>query len=86
MVNNFYTMMGYYNETKAYELAIAMCDKVLELIPGEPQTMKIKESFTKNWEIIKKCSLVVTKKQPRIQRKSKRITPSFRSAPLLKNN
>ena len=54
MVNNFYTMMGYYNETKAYELAIAMCDKVLELIPGEPQTMKIKESLTKNWEIIKK--------------------------------
>jgi hypothetical protein len=54
MVNNFYTMMGYYNETKAYEQAIAMCDKVLELIPGEPQTMKIKESLTKNWEIIKK--------------------------------
>ena len=54
MVNNFYLMMGYYNETKAYELAISMCDKVLELIPGEPQTMKIKESLTKNWEIIKK--------------------------------
>lgn len=54
MVNNFYSMMGYYNETKAYELAISMCDKVLELIPGEAQTMKIKESLTKNWEIIKK--------------------------------
>ena len=54
MVNNYYTMMGYYNETKAYEQAIAMCDKVLELIPGEAQTMKIKESLTKNWEIIKK--------------------------------
>ena len=54
MVNNFYTMMSYYNETKAYEQAIAMCDKVLELIPGEPQTLKIKESLTKNWEIIKK--------------------------------
>jgi len=54
MVNNFYTMMGYYNETKAYEQAIAMCDKVLELIPAEPQTLKIKESLTKNWEIIKK--------------------------------
>ena len=54
MVNNFYTMMGYYNETKAYEQAITMCDKVLELIPGEPQTLKIKESLTKNWEIIKK--------------------------------
>ena len=62
MVNNFYTMMGYYNETKAYEQAIAMCDKVLELIPGEAQTLKIKESLTKNWEIIKKMQSGGTQK------------------------
>jgi hypothetical protein len=31
-----------------------MCDKVLELMPGEAQTVKIKESLTKNWEILKK--------------------------------
>ena len=54
LVNNYYAMMGYYNETKAYELAITMCDKVLELLPGEAQTLKIKESLVKNWEIIKK--------------------------------
>ncbi len=54
LVNNYYSMMGYYNETKAYELAISMCDKVLELMPGEAQTVKIKESLVKNWEIIKK--------------------------------
>ena len=53
-VSNYYTMMGYYNETKDLENAIAMCDKVLELIPGEPQTVKIKEGLVKNWEIIKK--------------------------------
>lgn len=62
LVNNYYTMMGYYNETKAYEQAIAMCDKVLELIPGEAQTMKIKESLSKNWEIIKKMQSGGTQK------------------------
>ena len=54
LVNNFYTMMAYYNEIKDFENAIAMCDKVLELIPADVQTTKIKESLTKNWEIIKK--------------------------------
>ncbi|MFM1971873.1 MAG: hypothetical protein RL185_555 [Bacteroidota bacterium] len=54
LVNNYYAMMGYYNETKDLEKAISMCDKVLELMPGEAQTVKIKESLTKNWEIIKK--------------------------------
>jgi hypothetical protein len=47
-------MMGYFNETKDLEKAIGMCDKVLELMPGEAQTVKIKESLVKNWEIIKK--------------------------------
>lgn len=54
LINNYYSLMGYYNETKNFEQAIAMCDKVLELLPGDPQTMKIKESLAKNWEIIKK--------------------------------
>ena len=54
LVNNYYAMMGYYNEVKDLEKAIGMCDKVLELMPGEAQTVKIKESLTKNWEILKK--------------------------------
>ncbi len=54
LVNNYYAMMGYYNEIKDLEKAIGMCDKVLELMPGEAQTIKIKESLVKNWEIIKK--------------------------------
>jgi tetratricopeptide (TPR) repeat protein len=53
-VQNYYTMMSYYNEVKDLENAIAMCDKVLEIIPDEPQTVKIKEGLVKNWEIIKK--------------------------------
>lgn len=54
LVNTYYLMMGYYNETKDLEKAISMCDKVLELMPGEAQTVKIKESLVKNWEILKK--------------------------------
>ena len=47
-------MMGYFNEMKDLEKAIGMCDKVLELMPAEAQTLKIKESLVKNWEILKK--------------------------------
>jgi tetratricopeptide (TPR) repeat protein len=54
LVNNYYAMMGYFNEVKDLEKAIGMCDKVLELMPGEAQTIKIKESLVKNWEILKK--------------------------------
>ena len=54
LVNNYYIMMGYFNEMKDLEKAIGMCDKVLELMPGEAQTLKIKESLVKNWEILKK--------------------------------
>lgn len=54
LVNTYYLMMGYFNEMKDLEKAIGMCDKVLELMPGEAQTVKIKESLVKNWEILKK--------------------------------
>lgn len=54
LINTYYTMMGYHNEMKDLEKAIGMCEKVLELIPGDPQTVKIKESLTKNLEILKK--------------------------------
>lgn len=62
LINNYYALMGYYNETKNFEQAIAMCDKVLELLPADPQTTKIKESLVKNWEIIKKMQTGGTQK------------------------
>ena len=54
LINNYYTLIGYYNETKAYENAVAMCDKVLELVPNDPSTLGAKGQFTKNIEILKK--------------------------------
>jgi tetratricopeptide (TPR) repeat protein len=54
LINNYYTLIGYYNETKGYENAVLMCDKVLELVPEDPTTLQAKAQFTKNIEIIKK--------------------------------
>jgi tetratricopeptide (TPR) repeat protein len=54
LVNNYYTLIGYYNETKGYENAVLMCDKVLELVPEDPTTLQAKALFVKNIEIIKK--------------------------------
>lgn len=54
LISNYYIMMAFYNERKDLENAIAMCDKVLEIFPGEPQTTNIKASLVKNLEISKK--------------------------------
>ena len=54
LVNNYYTLIGYYNETKAYDNAVLMCDKVLEMVPNDPTTLQAKAQFVKNAEIMKK--------------------------------
>jgi tetratricopeptide (TPR) repeat protein len=54
LINNYYTLIGYYNETKAYDNAVLMCDKVLEMVPNDPTTLQAKGQFVKNIEIIKK--------------------------------
>ncbi len=53
LVNNYYTLIGYYNETKAYDNAVLMCDKVLELVPNDPTTLGAKAQFEKNIKILK---------------------------------
>jgi len=54
LINNYYTLIGYYNETKGYDNAVLMCDKVLELVPNDPTTLQARAQFVKNAEIIKK--------------------------------
>ncbi|MEN9697436.1 MAG: hypothetical protein RLZ56_857 [Bacteroidota bacterium] len=53
LINNYYTLIGYYNETKAYDNAVLMCDKVLELVPNDPTTLGAKAQFEKNAKIMK---------------------------------
>jgi hypothetical protein len=49
MVNNYYVRMAYFNDTKKdYLKAIEVCDRILDLIPNEPQTMKIRDVLVKN--------------------------------------
>jgi len=54
LVNNYYTLIGYYNETKGYDNAVIMCDKVLEMVPNDPTTLQAKAQFVKNAEIMRK--------------------------------
>jgi hypothetical protein len=53
LINNYYTLIGYYNETKAYDNAVLMCDKVLALVPNDPTTLGAKAQFEKNIKILK---------------------------------
>ena len=53
LVNNYYTLIGYYNETKAYDTAVTICDKVLELVPNDPTTLGAKAQFEKNAKIMR---------------------------------
>jgi Tfp pilus assembly protein PilF len=49
LINNYYTMLSYYNDAlKDYPKALEVCDSILVLIPGDPQTLKIKDLITKN--------------------------------------
>jgi tetratricopeptide (TPR) repeat protein len=44
LVNNYYTLLGYYNDAlQEYPKALEICDSILLLLPGEPQTLKIRE-------------------------------------------
>ncbi len=52
MVNNYYVRMAYFNDVKKdYLKAIEVCDRILDIIPNEPQTMKIRIALVKNAEI-----------------------------------
>ena len=51
MINSFYVKMAYLNDTKKdYLKAIEVCDRILELVPNEPQTLKIRSVLLKNAE------------------------------------
>lgn len=51
LVNNFYIMLGYYNDAlQDYAKALEVCDKILQLIPDEPQTVRIRGIIEKNMQ------------------------------------
>ncbi len=49
LVNNYYTMLSYYNDVLTdYEKSLQVCDQILALLPGEPQTVKIRGIIESN--------------------------------------
>ncbi|MDE3124314.1 MAG: hypothetical protein KGK14_02265, partial [Bacteroidota bacterium] len=49
IVIDYYYMMGYYNDrAKDYAKALDVCDKILALIPNDPDMLKIRAVIEKN--------------------------------------
>ena len=53
LIDNYGQMLVYYNEIKNYDEAVVMCDKILELAPGDANMMKYREQFAKNAALMK---------------------------------
>jgi hypothetical protein len=53
LINNFSQMLIYYNELKAFDKAVEMCDEILKLAPGDANMLKYREQFQKNADIQK---------------------------------
>ena len=52
LINNYYALLSYYNDVqKDYSKALEVCDKVLTLIPNEPQTLQIRQTIEKNMKV-----------------------------------
>jgi hypothetical protein len=53
LIDNYGQMLVYYNEMKNYDEAVVMCDKILELAPGDANMIKYREQFAKNAALMK---------------------------------
>jgi len=53
LINNFSQMLVYFNDLKAFDKAVEMCDEILKLAPGDANMLKYRELFQKNADIQK---------------------------------
>jgi hypothetical protein len=53
LINNFSQMLVYFNDLKAFDKAVEMCDEILKLAPGDANMLKYRELFQKNANIQK---------------------------------
>ncbi len=61
LINNFSQMLIYYNELKAFDKAVEMCDEILKLAPGDANMLKYREQFQKNADLQKGIKKVADK-------------------------
>jgi tetratricopeptide (TPR) repeat protein len=53
LIDNFSQMLRYFNEIKAFDKAVEMCDEILKLAPGNADMLKYRDIFQKNADILK---------------------------------
>ncbi len=53
LIDNFSQMLIYFNEIKAFDKAVEMCDEILKIAPGDANMLKYREQFQKNADIQK---------------------------------
>jgi len=61
MINNFSQILMYYNEVKAFDKAVEMCDEILKLAPGDADMLKYREQFQHNADLQKNIKKEVVK-------------------------
>ena len=61
LINNFSQMLIYYNELKAFDKAVEMCDEILKLAPGDANMLKYREQFQNNADLQKGIKKVADK-------------------------
>ena len=61
LINNFSQMLVYFNDLKAFDKAVEMCDEILKLAPGDANMLKYRELFQKNADIQKGIKKVADK-------------------------
>jgi len=61
MINNFSQILIYYNEVKAFDKAVEMCDEILKLAPGNADMLKYREQFQRNADLQKSIKKEPTK-------------------------
>lgn len=65
LIENYSTMLNYYNEVKDYEKAVVMCDEILKYAPGDANTIKYRDMFQQQVEYRKKNPSKIADKSPK---------------------
>ena len=82
LINNFSQMLIYFNDLKAFDKAVEMCDEILKLAPGDANMLKYRDQFQKNADIQKGIKKVADK--PTTEKPAEEKAPA-KAEPVKKN-
>jgi hypothetical protein len=81
LINNFSQMLIYFNDLKAFDKAVEMCDEILKLAPGDANMLKYRELFQKNANIQKDIKKVGDKPTTEKQAPTSAVTSTPTGTP-----